>query len=469
MNTLRGFLLALLALTVAGPVHAQRIADPTGSWNGSLQGVAGQQPITVRMQIVHDTIYAGSVDLPGSMVFDVSAPTRIAGDTVRITIRRLAAAYVGVLRATGDTIYGTWTQDGATVPLHLTLTSREPLRRRPQGPVAPFPYSDTALQYRSADSINIAGTLTIPAGAVRHPAVILISGSGGHDRHGAMAEHKPFDVIADHLARRGVAVLRFDERGIGASTGSYALATIHDFADDVLAGVELLRRHPGIDPERIGLIGHSEGGVVAPMVANRSTAISFVVLLAAPGVHMRDVGIQQTEAMARAAGMPEPMIARQVTLLTTLLDMFQADTTAEFVNRARPIVEAHLAATFVPLASRDQVARMMIGRFTSPMSQVTFRYDPAPALKALRVPVLALNGSLDTQVLPGPNLAGIRAAMVGSSHTLTVIELPGLNHLFQTARTGALSEYGVIEESFAPAALNAISDWIVSTTRPAKR
>jgi uncharacterized protein len=269
-------------------------------------------------------------------------------------------------------------------------------------------------------------------------------------------------VIHEHLSAAAAAANY-------ASTGSYALATIHDFADDVLAGVELLRRHPSIDPERIGLIGHSEGGLVAPMVANQSTAVSFVVLLAAPGVHMRDVGIQQVEAMARADGMPEPMIARQVAMLTALLDMFQADTTAEFVNRARPIVEEHLAATFVPLASRDQIVRTILGPFTTPGARVAFRYDPVPALKALRVPVLALNGSLDTQVLPGPNLAGIRAAMDGSPHALTVIELPGLNHLFQTARTGALSEYGMIEESFAPSALDAISDWIVSATRPAGR
>jgi pimeloyl-ACP methyl ester carboxylesterase len=285
---------------------------------------------------------------------------------------------------------------------------------------------------------------------------LVITGSGQQDRDETIMGHKPFLVIADALARRGIAVLRVDDRGVGGSTGEVVHASYVDFATDVEAGLAFLQSRPEIDRRRIGLIGHSEGGLIAPLVAARNRAVAWLVLLAAPGVSGDRIIVAQQHLLAQSAGTPADQLVQSDALVRRLLEVIvQAPDAAA----AEPQLKAILAA-----AGKGPAGDAAAATMASDWYRAFVRSDPAPALRALRIPVLALNGSLDIQVPPSDNLPAIRAALAGHRDA-TVAELPGLNHLFQTATTGAVSEYQRIEETFAPAALRTIGDWILARTR----
>jgi uncharacterized protein len=339
------------------------------------------------------------------------------------------------------------------------------VRRRPQEPLRPLPYAEQPVSFISAAGVRLSGTLTLPAGGGRHPAVVLIGGTGPQDRDASVAGHRPFLVLADHLTRSGLAVLRFDERGVGRSTGDFASATTLDFATDVLAGVRVLKSHPRIDGRRVGLIGHSEGGMVAPLAANRSDDVAFVVLLAAPGLPVREIAALQVNAIARAEGVTEADVAARVRLSASVLELFErhGHDPAALHARARPVLEQAFTELRLPEHVRARQVELALEHYTSPWAQFALRYDPRPALRQLRVPVLALNGGRDVQVDAARNLAAIAEALAtGSSRDWTTQELPGLNHLFQTAVTGGLGEYARIDETMAPAALRAVSDWVAA-------
>jgi uncharacterized protein len=335
----------------------------------------------------------------------------------------------------------------------------DPVARRPQEPLRPLPYHEQEVRFRSADGVRIAGTLVLPPGDGPFPAVVLIAGTGPQDRDATTAGHRPFLVLADHLVRRGVAVLRYDERGIGASTGSHSDASTADLARDAAAAVHWLHAHPRVDANHVGLIGHSEGGMIAPMVAAEAD-VGFVVLLAAPGIPMRQLAPMQAAAMARAEGANARQVAGSVRMSEQLGALFAQElSAAELQARARPVLEEGFAS--LPPAVRNREIERALAHYASPWAQFAMRHDPGPHLAALRVPVLALNGTLDSQVDATVNLKAIEAAVRRGGNTrVTVRPLPGLNHYFQTARSGALSEYSRISETFSPAALNTISTWI---------
>ncbi|HSJ24855.1 MAG TPA: alpha/beta fold hydrolase [Longimicrobiales bacterium] len=353
-------------------------------------------------------------------------------------------------------------RSGTAFPLPAAVFA-DPRMPRPQEPLRPLPYGEHQVTFVSPGAgVRLAGTLTLPAGRGPHPAVVLVAGTGPQDRDASVAGHRPFLVLADHLTRRGVAVLRFDERGVGRSGGQHATASTPDFAADVAAAVEWLARRRDIDTRRIGLIGHSEGGMVAPLVAARSVHVSHLVLLAAPGLPMRDVGVQQVEAMGRAEGDAEVDIAARVRMSTALLDLFGRDLPPDvFRAQARPLLARGLAGAMLPPPVLDREIERALLYYESPWARFALRYDPAPALRNVHVPVLALNGGLDTQVRAESNLPAIAAALrAGGNRDVTVRLLPGLNHYFQPARTGGPGEYARIAETFAPAALALIGDWV---------
>jgi uncharacterized protein len=385
----------------------------------------------------------------------------------------------------------------------------EPARPRPQEPAGPRPYAELQVTFESAPGVRIAGTLTLPASTPPRAAVVLVGGSGPQDRDAAIAGHRPFFVVADHLARHGVAVLRFDKRGVGESSGDLAAATPLDFANDVIAAVDYLSVHPATRAVQIGVVGHSEGGMVAPLAVNGSPRTAFMVLLAAPGLPLREIGVRQAEAIARAEGVTDAEVTARVELSRSVLALFaDHDDAATIALLARPIIARNFAR--IPLSSHARARQIEIAvqHYASPWAQFALRYDPAPALSAVRVPVLALHGSLDVQIDAPTNLAAIAAALhagdaarmgsdaartgsdaarTGSDAALpangaaltgpaaagtsgsavmrrprvTTRELPRLNHLFQTARTGGLGEYARIRETFSPAALRILSDWIL--------
>jgi uncharacterized protein len=331
------------------------------------------------------------------------------------------------------------------------------------------PYGEQEVSYENKPAgVRFAGTLSLPHRAAPVPAVLLISGSGPQDRNEAFGQHKPFLVLADYLARRGIAVLRVDDRGVGGSTG--AAGTSEDYAADALAGVEFLKSRPQIDPRRIGLAGHSEGGLIAPLAATRSGDVAFIVMMAGPGLPGARIIAEQSYATMKAAGATEQGAAlnRQIAMLMVDAATSESDVTAAqrmFEERLDTLLAGGNEATRSAMNSRRPQLRDQVRMLSDPWFRVFLKLDPRPILMKVKAPVLAINGELDTQVPARDNLPAIVDALeAGGNQDYTVAKLPRLNHLLQTAQTGALGEYHQIEEAISPAALEVIGDWIVGHT-----
>jgi pimeloyl-ACP methyl ester carboxylesterase len=384
------------------------------------------------------------------------------GQEVRFAVPAGASSFRGTLSAEGTQIRGQWSRTGS--PAVDTVFTRRAATaaaapRRPQQLHPPFPYrsEEVSIPNPRAPGVTLAGTLTLPQGDGPFPAAILITGSGPQDRDESLMGHRPFAVLADYLTRHGIAVLRYDDRGTARSTGSFEGATSADFATDAAAAYAFLRGRPGIDRNKIGYIGHSEGGMVGPLAAPDSPGLAYMVLLAGPGERTRDLLEAQRRAIGQTMGLSAAELDQAGPLNGRLLEIAAGDlprAEAEAAMRAVLTDEALAGAGLTP-AQRD----LMMARVLDPWFRWFLRYDPGPALRALHMPVLALNGSLDRQVLPEANLAGIRAALAGNPD-VTITLLPGLNHLFQNARTGGIGEYAEIEETMAPVALQTVADWI---------
>jgi pimeloyl-ACP methyl ester carboxylesterase len=320
------------------------------------------------------------------------------------------------------------------------------------------------------DGIELAGTLTLPEGDGPFPVALLISGSGPQDRNEEIMGHKPFLVLADYLTRRGVAVLRFDDRGVGESGGDFASATTLDFTRDVLAGVEYLKTRPEIDPNRIGLIGHSEGGLIAPLAASQSSDVAFIVLMAAPGTTGEEITMQQVELLLKASNVPDSVIAQQLEMQAAIFDIVRD---VQDVEQTVEELKSILLAPYATLSEEEKAAlgdvetqvMLEISQLLSPWYQFFMTYDPQPTLRQVTCPVLAINGSKDVQVPADPNLKLIEQALKeAGNENVTIVELPDLNHLFQTAQTGLPDEYYSIEETMSPVALEVMGDWLVEIT-----
>jgi len=334
-------------------------------------------------------------------------------------------------------------------------------------PKPPFPYREEEVAYDSkTPGVRIAGTLTLPPGPGPFPAVLLITGSGAQDRDESLLGHKPFLVLADDLTRRGIAVLRVDDRGTAKSTGNFAAATTFDFADDAQAGYEYLRTRKEIAPAKIGLVGHSEGGLIAPIVAARTPEVAFIVLLAGPGLPGGDILAAQQALILRASGVSEAKIKEESAAITRMIAVVRETPDLKAAGAKIKAVRDEIAAA-LPEAERKALAESdpngaSLARLTTPWFRTFLLHDPRPTLAGVRCPVLAVNGELDLQVPCKDNLDAIAQALAtGGNPRLTVRPMPGLNHLFQTCKTGAPSEYASIEETIAPAALKVIGDWIV--------
>jgi len=464
----------LISLVGIGTALAQ---DPgarvVGNWAGALKAPNGQLRLVVKIGAGADGTLNATLDSLDQGVTDIPIPRVVLnGNTLQLVMPMLRAQFTGTLNEKGDTITGQWTQGGATLPLVLTRAAAAPGLNRPQEPKPPFPYQVEPVIYPNPRAgIRLAGTLTYPDGKGPFPAVLLIAGSGPSNRDESVFGHKPFWVLADYLTRRGITVLRYDKRGLGASTGNPATATMEDYADDALAGVEYLKTRKDVDPERIGLIGHSEGGTIAPMVANRSPNVSFVVLMAGDGVAGEQILLLQGAAIARAMGADNAVVAeqraRQLEIFALIKQNPDDETARQKLHKYfTDLIDAMTEEQRRAMGDPEAFIQGQIAFAVNPWMRHFLTYDPAAALRKLRVPVLALNGSKDTQVTPTENLAVITAALKESGTTdVTIRELPDLNHLFQTAITGAPQEYAQIEETISPTALQIIGDWVVQHTK----
>lgn len=428
-----------------------------GVWEGPINSFAGKLTIRLHIKQAPEGRLEVKMDVPEQGASGIPVPVvSLQAGVFKWEIPTIQAKYEGRLKAGGQEIEGTFSQV-APQPLTLKKLDKAPAGpNRPQEPKPPFPYLLEEVAFPSlADGVTLAGTLTMPpAGGRKHPAVILISGSGPQDRDEQLMGHRPFWILADHLARRGFAVLRYDDRGFGKSTGRFSTATTSDFARDAEGALNYLRKREEIDPAKIGLLGHSEGGIIAPMIAVRRQDVAFLVLLAAPGVPGKDVVLEQAKRILKAGGASDTVIGQNTEIQQTIFDILAKQ--PDEASARKMILESMAGQPNAEATARST---------STPWFREFAFYDPAPALAKVKCPVLALNGELDLQVLPSQNLPAIEAAFKQSGNrTATVERMPGLNHLFQTARTGHPTEYGQIEETIAPAALDKISSWLRATT-----
>jgi len=321
--------------------------------------------------------------------------------------------------------------------------------------VRPYPYRDEDVTYENKSvGIKLAGTLTIPPGTGPFPAVVLVAGSGRHDRDETVYGHKPFLVLADYLTRKGIVVLRYDKRGLGQSGGDNAAATTADFATDAEAGLYYLKSCPEVNAHKIGLIGHSEGGVIAPMVAARNPDVAFIVMMAGSGVPGDEILAAQSLLIAQSMGASPERAERAAAEEREVLAMVKAESD----NSA---LEKKLREKLAGKVPEAQIG-MQIKQISSPWYRYFITYDPATALRKVTCPVLAINGEKDLQIPPKQNLPAIRQALEAAGNkNFEVEEMPGLNHLFQTAKTGSISEYAEIDETMSPVVLEKIASWIL--------
>ena len=329
-----------------------------------------------------------------------------------------------------------------------------------QEPKPPFPYVEDQVHYaNTAAGIELAGTFSKPKSAGPFPTVLLISGAGPQDRDETISGHKPFLVLADYLIRRGTAVLRVDDRGTAESTGNFWTATTLDFVSDAEAGVRYLLSRKDVDPKHVGLIGHGEGAIVAPMVAVHTPQVSFLVLLAGTAVPGEEVLLAQTEQAERAAGIPDEQIDADYKIGKTLYDLVREGKSEADLRQAL----FKLTPKYEPFIGSWQ---RRLHHLETPWLRFFLAYDPAVTLQQVKCPVLALEGEKDINVVASQNVSAMKTAFArGHNHDATVRVLPGLNYLFQTAKTGFAGEYQTIQETMSPDVLNIIGAWIAEHTK----
>jgi pimeloyl-ACP methyl ester carboxylesterase len=463
----------LLFIAASPLVFGQpQAATLAGTWVGKLEIGKNSLRIVFNITAKNDSL-AISLDSPDQGAKGFTAQQiMVRNDSLLFTVPTIGGRFEGKIAPEMNSMSGVWMQGAGMMPLAMTRVEKIAELPRPQTPKKPYPYSEMEVTYQNVkDSITLAGTLTLPNRAEPFPAVILITGSGAQDRDETLLGHKPFLIIADYLTRRGIAVLRVDDRGIGGSTGKNKNSTSADFANDVRAGIDFLKQRSEIDKKRIGLVGHSEGGLIAPMVASTSKDVAFIVMLAGTGLTGEEIITLQSELIARANNEPEENIRRARRLNTAAIAIAKKNLDGETERKElRKAVETFVAslpdsqsaAMKNPVEEIEAQTRM----FFSPWVRYFLTYDPRPALQKVTCPVLALNGEKDLQVPPKENLAAIEKALkAGKNKNYSVKELPGLNHLFQHSLTGSPLEYGTIEETFAPEALQIMGDWIVERTK----
>jgi len=474
-----------LPFSLVPSVDPASIAGAT-RWSGALD--VGGQKLSMSL-LVADAADGpiGAIDIPLQGLSGFPAlVARAADGTLTVTIPVGVDAVMTLTPAAdGSRLEGRFRQGPLDLPLALTRAEAAdaPAMRRPQTPEPPCPYStrDVTIPHRFGHSL--AGTLCMPAADPAAPGrtvpgVVFVTGSGPQDRDETIAGHKPFAVLADALARAGIASIRYDDRGVGSSTGSFGPASTFDLATDADEVSEWLKRQPGIDPARVGILGHSEGGIIAPLVnrwqreeAEPKDPVAFLVLVGAPALPGGEVLKRQMRQILVASGVPPESIERIAGAQAALIDgVVQKVPAEQLAVLARALVtaqaEAERAMTGreMPPAQIDAAASNAIGELRSPWMKVFLEYDPRAGLAVARVPVLAIWGELDTQVDPALNAPELEKAVRDAGGTPVVVVRPGLNHLLQPARTGSPEEYAEIETTVDPAAIATIVEWVKVTT-----
>jgi hypothetical protein len=439
----------------------------TGSWLGKISTGAIDLRIVFNISLTGKDSLSATLDSPDQGAKNIKmGKVTYSGETLRIVAPMMLAEYNGTIK--NDTlIEGTWKQAGNTLPLNIVKLKAAFAVNRPQEPIPPFPYTAEDVTITNDKfNINLAGTLTLPAGKGPFPAVILITGSGAQNRNEELMGHKPFLVIADYLTRNGIAVLRYDDRGVGKSQGNYATATSADLATDAGAAYNFIKNFKNINTKAIGLMGHSEGGLIAPILASSVKDVAFVVSLAGTGVPGDQIIHRQSADISRISGVDEKEIEESVSVNKKLFSILKKE--ADNNKASEKMLSAYKEILKKQKTSPEDTEKSLkqIQTSLNPSTLTWLRYfiatDPALYWKKVSCPVLALNGSKDLQVAADANLQAIEKALKsGGNQNVKTVKLEGLNHLFQHAEKGLPAEYGNIEETFSPEALKIISDWIL--------
>lgn len=453
-----------IAAPQATPPAAATTAAESNGYAGNWSGVIKLPGMELKIQVAlasADGAWTGTIDIPQQgarglkleqiEINEDEASFRIAGIPGEPTF---SGKPDGANQITGSFSHG-----GASFPFEL---SRGELAKanRPQHPAPPYPYLEEQVTVENGD-VKLAGTLTLPKGAGPFAAVILVSGSGGQNRDEEIFEHRPFAVWADHLTRAGIAVLRYDDRGVGESTGNHAAATTSILSTDAEAWVGFLKKRGEIGA--VGILGHSEGGIIAPMVAARNKDVGFIVMLAGPGVSGAEVLIEQNRALALASGAPAEHAEKIVTAARPLFEAIGRKAEAATIRGLMTaLVLAQSGLDELSPEMEPAIDQQMAG-LESPWFAEFLGHDPANDLRKVRVPVLALFGERDVQVVPAQNQGPVEAALAAAGNTrATVRTVPGVNHLFQPCTTGGVQEYGQIETTVDPSVLKMVSEWIAA-------
>lgn len=461
------FTLLLVGLLFSSSTFAQVDRKIVGTWMGEI--VSGSQSFRMVLHLKDDGgTLSCTLDSPdqGALGLPVKGAT-FANGLLKVDASNLSAAYEGKLLAGDSTVAGRWMQDGVAFPLNLSKQEKAVKLNRPQEPVAPFPYTVQQLTVdNAAGGAALSATLTIPKGAGTFAAVVLLSDTGPHNRDAEVMGHKPFWVMADFLARNGIASIRFDERGVGKSTGNFKAATTNDFASDALAAFRVLYANPKVNKKKVGLLGHGEGAVVAAMVAGAEPKAAFVTLLSGMGIVGEDILLKQARAIARASGMAESAAAEAEELNREMYSIVKTEPdNSQAITQLTDM--AWTVANGQPSLSREERSAVVdnISKSFATLLLPWYRgflvLNPATYLAKVRVPVLALSGAMDLEVSADENLKAIEAALrEGGNATFKVLKIDDLNHLLQHCKTGLPNEYGVIEETISPDVLRLVKDWI---------
>jgi len=464
--------LAIIALIILIQQHtlAQYHIDKqsiTGSWLGKIEVPAISLRVVFNLSVIENDSLVATMDSPDQGAKNIKlGPVTLTGDSINISAGALLAEYNGKIK--NDTIIeGKWTQAGRTFTLNLTRLRDIFTINRPQEPKPLFPYISEEITFTNDKfNIKLAGTLTVPEDDGPFPAVVLITGSGSQNRNEELLGHKPFLVLSDYLTRNGIAVFRYDDRGVGLSQGNAVTATTADLATDAEAAFIYLKSRPEIDHETIGLIGHSEGGLIAPIVASSNYEIAFIVSLAGTGVKGEEIIHRQNSDISKAMGMGEKEIKEAIATNKKLFAVLKKEPDNDKAEEKINAVYKKILMKKKTSPEDIEKSIKQLATIFNKMSYTWFRYfiitDPATYWKKVKCPVLALNGEKDLQVVADVNLPAIEKSLrKGGNKSVETISLPGLNHLFQHCETGLPTEYGEIEETFSPEVLKIISDWIL--------
>lgn len=440
--------------------------DISGKWSGIIES-GKSEPVVFNFTFENSgEEYSTIIDIPALRVANLKPKeTVFSKEELVIDGSNLGFKYRGTFKKESQLIEGTFTEGLNALPLVLKKVHIETKIsfKRPQEPVKPYPYIEEEITFYNKEAdITLAGTLTLPSKTGKYPVVILISGSGPQDRDETFYEHKPFLVLSDYLTRLGIGVLRYDDRGVGKSSGNHSMATTKDLALDVTCAVNYLKSRNEVN--KIGLIGHSEGAIIAPMVANLNKKVSFIVMLGGSGISGSEVSLYlakktrgfpvQDEAAYDLAIKKAIKIAAANKDLATIKKELRIHYDEAIVPMLKPIINSEVKIS--------AIITNLIEMRTTPWNRYFYNYNPANELQKMTCPVLALNGSKDTQVQPEINQAGIRNALnKGHNKDFTINEIPNLNHLFQECETGEMNEYSAITQTIAPSVLKQMSDWIL--------